>query len=178
MAEATPIHTRKVPIGNYLKSGRLQDVITLITVLAVDEYLFRNEEALTTAIRGVPLSDVSWVDVALKHPEFFRPDKDVSVALLSRSYLPKTLTEQKHETRVRLTIEQTQDLINVAVSLHDKALTRRQLNFTIWIPICVALLGGAAAIINSMVASHLNAATIKPVQDSLQVLKTILLNKK
>jgi hypothetical protein len=114
----------------------------------------------------------------LQHPEFFRPDKEVSVALLSRSYLPTTVTEQNQETRVRLTIEQTQDLINVAVSLHDKALTRRQLNFTIWIPICVALLGGAAAIINSIVSSHLNASIIKPVQDSLQVLKTILLNKK
>lgn len=37
---------------------------TLITVLAVDEYLFRNEEALRTAIRGTPLSGADWIDIA------------------------------------------------------------------------------------------------------------------
>jgi hypothetical protein len=47
MVEAAPIHNKMVHIGNYLKSGRLQDVITLITVLAVDEYLFRNEDGST-----------------------------------------------------------------------------------------------------------------------------------
>jgi hypothetical protein len=56
MTTSTPIHAQDVPIGNYLINGRLQDVITLITVLAVDEYLFRNEDALKTAIRGKPLS--------------------------------------------------------------------------------------------------------------------------
>jgi len=77
-----------------------------------------------------------------------------------------------------LTIDQTQDLINVAVALHDKALARKQLNFTIWIPIFVAVLAGLGAIINSIVSSHLNASTIKPLQDSLEIIKTAVMHKK
>lgn len=172
MATTTPIHDKVVPRGNYLKKGRLQDVITLITILAVDENLFRNEDSLKTSIRGIPFSLKSWIDIALEHPEFFRPDREVSVALLSRSYLPQIQTQQGHETRERLTVDQTQDLINVAVALHDKELARRQLNFTIWIPTQVALLAGLAAVINSAISSHLNASSIKPLQASLEVIKS------
>lgn len=178
MAASTPIHAQYAPIGNYLINGRLQDVITLITVLAVDEYLFRNEEDLRTAIRGTPLSGAQWVDIALKHPEFFRPDADVSVALLPRSYFPVKFTTNGAETRDRLTMEQTQALINVAISLHDKRFSRRQLKYTIWIPIVVALLAGGAAIFSSIVTHNLNTTSIKSLQDSIEGLKTLISNKK
>ncbi|MES2238943.1 MAG: hypothetical protein V4497_01660 [Bacteroidota bacterium] len=124
----------------YTIANRLSDVIRLITVLAIDKHSFRTIENLEKAIRGLPSSAKTWLEIAETHPEFFRPNGEkTSIALLIRSYLP---TKEDY-SREPLTIEETQKLIEVAISLHEKEIQRFQRNSHIFplIIAAIALLG-------------------------------------
>ena len=105
----------------YTIENRLSDVVRLITVLSIDKYSFRTIENLEKAIRGLPSSAKTWLEIAEKHPEFFRPNgENTSIALLIRSYLPT----KEDDSREPLTINETQKLIEVAISLHEKEIER------------------------------------------------------
>ena len=47
-----PLNEQKIKPGSYLKKGRLQDVIALITVLSIDNNDFKKEEDLKNQLRG------------------------------------------------------------------------------------------------------------------------------
>ena len=134
-------NTKKSMNKRYRIANRLSDVIRLITVLAIDKHSFRTIDNLEKAIRGIPSSAKTWLQIAEMHPEFFRPNGDKTlIALLIRSYLPT----QEDDSREPLTIEETQKLIEVAISLHEKEIQRHQSNSHIF-PLIIAvivLLGG------------------------------------
>jgi len=107
----------------YTIENRLADVIRLITVLAIDKHAFRTIGNLQDAIRGLPSSAKTWLEIAHQHPEFFRPNGgETSIALLIRSYLPIN----EDNTREPLSIEETQKLIDVAISMYEKEIEQSQ----------------------------------------------------
>jgi hypothetical protein len=71
----------------YLEPGRLEDVIALIQLLGLDEYVHREENAIHKALTGAPSSADTWCDIGRRHPEFFRVfggRESDSVALIAR----------------------------------------------------------------------------------------------
>lgn len=130
----------------YLKQNRLSDVIRLISVLGVDDnYSFRKSDGLEKTLNGKPKSAQDWFEIAKEHPEFFKFNvAGDSVVLLFRS-LAKPNSESKREP---LSIDQTQKLIDQAISLHDKQILRLQKN-SFFIPIITAII---ASITTGLVA--------------------------
>lgn len=126
----------------YTHQHRLSDVIALISVLATDEYTFRSVEKLETALRSKPKSVAEWAAIAEDHPEFFRFNgKRTSIALLIRSYF----VEDENKQREPLKVAETQKLIDVAITLHDKELARGQ-RFGYWFPLIVAFISLAGLV--------------------------------
>jgi hypothetical protein len=121
----------------YLKQNRLSDVIRLISVLGIEEaYSFRRSDGLTKTLNGKPKSGKNWFEIAEDHPEFFKFNvAGDSVVLLFRS-LTKPDANDKREP---LTIDQTQKIIDQAISLHDKQIARFQKN-NFLIPILTAII--------------------------------------
>ncbi len=127
-----------MPKSKYLIKGRLEDVITLITVLATHEHtnhlvdsLKKNEDTLKDNILREPISEVkdqSWFQIGMEHPEFFTRNgrkEDKCLALLVRFY---QLVVKLPDYRERLSIDQTQNLIGKAYKLHEKAYNRSNNN--------------------------------------------------
>ncbi|KIC02791.1 hypothetical protein OA88_06610 [Flavobacterium sp. JRM] len=153
----------------YTKAHRLSDVIRLITVLAIDKYSFRNIENLEKAIRGKPLSASSWLEIANIHPEFFRPNGDnTSIALLLRSYLPT----KNDDSREALSILETQNLIEVAISLHDKEIQRFQRNGHLF-PLIVAIIALLGVIFTSIFNHYFSNDTNSKLDSINQSIKQI-----
>jgi hypothetical protein len=151
----------------YTSPNRLSDVIRLLTILSIDRHAFRSSENLERAIRGTPLSANNWQEIAIQHPEFFRPNHNNEyVALLIRSYLPT----KENDSRDPLTIDQTQKLIDVAISLHDKEIQRIQL-FSFWFPIIVAIIA-VAGVIYTANRSFNAKQKIELIENTLQQIKT------
>ena len=136
---------------SYSDPNRLADVMALIQVLAQAEYARRSEKGLTAQLQGTPKSATTWTSLAEGHREFFRvrlPDAEkpeASLALISRHVLPK----DAQGVRKPLTPEVTAKLLEIAISLHDREVTRKQRFITMlttFIPIGVAIIAGLFAI--------------------------------
>ena len=56
----------------YVKNGRLEDVLSLLQVLALDKSSHRSEGGLKKELYSVPVSANGWLALAKDHPEFFR----------------------------------------------------------------------------------------------------------
>ena len=56
----------------YLIDERLEDVLALIQVLALDKDSHRSEEGLKSELPARPDSSESWLKLAKEHQEFFR----------------------------------------------------------------------------------------------------------
>lgn len=142
----------------YLIPNRLSDVIRLIIVLSVDKQNFRKEEGLTGTLRDTPKSGDSWLEIAKDHPEFFRFGKDkLSIVLLIRFILMKDVEDG--ELRPPLSVDQTQKLVDQAISLHDKQLARYQRNSfktAIWAAYIAAAATLIAGVISYAIAIHSN----------------------
>lgn len=153
----------------YTKAHRLSDVIRLITVLAIDKYSFRNIQNLEAAIRGKPLSATSWLEIANIHPEFFRLNGDnTSIALLLRSYLPT----KEDDSREPLSITETQNLIEVAISLHDKEIELFQRN-SHFFPLIVAMIALLGVIFTSIFSHYFSNDTNGKLDSINQSIKQI-----
>ncbi len=126
----------------YLKEGRLEDVLALMQVLALDEDSHRSEEGLKSELPSRPQSETSWLALAKAHPEFFRVDerRKHPIALVTRH-----VSEGSGKKRPPLTPEHTQALLTVAIELHDREIKRRQ-RWAVLIPIWVAVISGIAVI--------------------------------
>jgi len=126
-----------------LKAGRLQDVLALIQVLALDKHAHRSASGLVSELQGPPRSAVAWSEVAASHPEFFRneEDKEHGVSLVARHVLPE------NESGVReLPVEFAGKLLSLAVELHDRQL-RRAKAWEVFVPVFVAVIAGVVGIL-------------------------------
>jgi Flp pilus assembly protein CpaB len=126
----------------YLKDGRLEDVLALIQVLALDKDSHRSEEGVKSELPALPNSAGSWLQLAKEHQEFFRvvEDRKFPISLVTRH-----VSSESGEKRPPLSPEHTQALLNSAIELHDRQIRRSQ-RWTVLIPIWVAVIGGAIAI--------------------------------
>lgn len=125
--------------NKYLKVGRLEDVMALIQVLALDEYSYRSEEGIKSELRAKPSSSVSWFQLAKEHQEFFRAVEGRKYPI---SLVIRHISENTEKNRPPLSPEHTQALLNSAIELHDRQI-RRSERWTVLIPIWVALISGA-----------------------------------
>jgi hypothetical protein len=130
----------------YAKPERLTDVMALIQVLALDKYTHRTEKKLREEMQqDVPNSGSSWTEVARQHPEFFRvnPKSGHPVSLVSRHVMEK---EPNSDRRPSLDGRFVESLLASAIDIHDRQV-RRSEKWTILIPVWVALVTGAIALI-------------------------------
>ena len=107
----------------YLLWGRLEDVMSLIQVLALAPHAHRAESALQTVLRDKPQSAGTWMEIARSHSEFFRVyegTKGPSASLVARHVLPK-------EGGRKLSPEFVSSLMMAAVQIHAGQLQRRQI---------------------------------------------------
>ncbi len=126
-----------------LRPDRLQDVLALIQVLALDRHTHRSADGLLSELQGPPRSAPSWALVAADHPEFFRvrPGTEHGVSLVARHVLPK------NDQGVRdLPADLTGKLLSLVVELHDRQL-RRAKAWEIFVPVLVAVIAGAISLI-------------------------------
>ena len=128
--------------SKYLIDGRLEDVLALIQVLALDKDSHRSEEGLKSELPARPSSSKSWLKLAKEHQEFFRvvESKKRPISLVTRH-----VSEETAEKRPPLSPDHTQTLLNSAIELHDRQIRRSQ-RWAVMIPIWVAVIGGAVAV--------------------------------
>jgi hypothetical protein len=129
---------------------RLEDVVRLISVLSLHTSTFLDLNGINRATRGNPISADTWFKIAIEHPEFFRFNGDEKfIALLLRSYLPIDTELTQYETRIKLTLEETQKLIDVALELHDRERERGQ-RLNVYVPLVSALIAGALGCVSTL----------------------------
>jgi hypothetical protein len=135
--------------ATYLEHGRLEDVLALIQLLALDEHAHRSEDGLCKDLQGTPHSKRRWTDLAAAHPEFFRVTADGRhrVSLLSRHVTPKVGDDTKP-----LSPEFTSHLLTAAIELHDRQVKRAE-RWAYLIPVWAAVVAATAAIIVSIIGA-------------------------
>jgi hypothetical protein len=137
----------------YTDPNRLADVMALIQVLAQGPHAMRTEQYLKQQLRGIPTSGPpTWMSLAGSHREFFRvrpPDeqhKEGDVALIWRHALQVEENDLQEGKRPPLSPESIAKLLEIAVSLHDRDVTRRQ-RLHYLIPIATAIIAGLFSIL-------------------------------
>ena len=138
-------------VSSYLAEGRLGDVLALIQVLGYGRLSVPDEQQIHDRIQGRPRSARSWLEVAMKHPEFFRVTKADGepnpltaeagqgnkvepaasadrAALLVRFLMPRTIDDGpgRPKLRERLDSDTVAKLMDVAIDLHDRQAVRDQ----------------------------------------------------
>jgi len=135
-------------IPKYTLDFRLQDVIALIQVLSFEETALRTEDGLEIVI-GKPKSSKkgNWEDIAVEHPEFFRFNKEVPFpfSLIARYAKPPKGNGQREV----LSIDYVLCLLNLATTLHDKEIKRKE-NWKIWFPPIMAAIPGVISLLISL----------------------------
>ena len=128
----------------YATPERLSDVMALIQVLALDKYAHRSESGLQQELQIRPRSAKKWTEVAQGHPEFFRvqTDRDHPISLVARHVLPR----EPAGGAAHISAEFVAGLLKAAIDIHDRQVRRCE-RWTYLVPIWVALIGGAVAVI-------------------------------
>jgi hypothetical protein len=146
----------------YLKPGRLSDVLTLIQVLAYDPSARRTAEGLKKKLYHTPGTAATWIELGKEHPEFFRvldpegdPEKKESVALIARFVLPATSSGKSKPQTPPLNSDVTNNLMNLAVELHDREVQHRDRWKTVLVPTVVAIIAAAASITAAVISTSL-----------------------
>lgn len=124
----------------YLVPGRLEDVLALIQVLAMDKARLRGESALGEVLNGSPNSARTWMEVAKRHREFFRVfdgGGDPKIALTARHL------NAQHEDGGRLESWLLRGLLDAAIQIHAGQLQRKQVSKAGWIGGAIGGLVGA-----------------------------------
>lgn len=125
----------------YLRPGRVSDVMALLQVLAFDEHAHRSESGLREELQKAPYSADTWTEVASQHPEFFRvrPTGDHVVSLLARHVTPRG-----ENGRLPLSPEHVKELLNAALSIHDRELEQSR-HWHVWLPLGGVVVGAVIA---------------------------------
>lgn len=165
MAKASPTH------GDYLKLGRLADVLTLIQILAYDESAKGTSGKVTAQLQRGPISADSWTLLGKEHAEFFRVfheedanEKNDSVTLLARFVLKPTLMPDGRRITPTLSNEVTGHLMDLAVQLHDRQLQQRDRWKTVLIPVIAAIIAAGSAISAAVISTLKKPAQCPPNQ--------------
>jgi hypothetical protein len=144
----------------YLITGRLNDVLALIQVLAFDPYAHRSESGIQDELQGAPHSAETWTMIAKAHPEFFRvnTNEKLGISLVARHVIPVDKNKKRE-----LPPEFIGRLLSAAIDLHDRQVKLAE-RWTYLIPIWVALIGGIFMIGSLLLKSCMdnNKLTIKP----------------
>jgi len=150
----------KANIGSYCKQGRLADVLTLIQVLAYCPTSRRTEEGLHLTLASVPQTATSWLLLAAEHPEFFRVRSNVEkpiVSLVSRFVQQPEIATSGEEHHPPLSPEISNNLMGLAVELHDREL-RRSERWQVYMPLVVALTAGLFTVFGIILKTWLGGA--------------------
>ena len=148
-------------ISTYLSEGRLADVLSLIQVLAYDRNTSRSEDGLRDELQRTPRSAPTWIELASQHPEFFRvrkkDDRTERVALLARYVLEYQPTQDgEDEKRPPLPPDITNKLMDTAIGLHDRQLTRSErwkVIASLLIPMLIAVIAATATITAAVITA-------------------------
>lgn len=124
--------------GPYTKPNRLADVLALIQVLALDKHAHRSQEGITEELQGQPRSSTDWYRLAAEHPEFFRvnPESEHGLSLAARHVLPR----EQDQPRPTLQPEFTSVLLQTAITLHDRQVSKAERFRSLWPPIITGVL--------------------------------------
>jgi hypothetical protein len=130
--------------AEYLKDGRLADVMALIQVLVLDKDIHRSEQGFLDELQSKPQSASTWIEVASKHPEFFRVNQQNSypVSLIARHV---TTTGTNNDSK-ELPFELLGQLLQAAISLHDRQVARAEW-WTHMTPIYAALISAVCSLL-------------------------------
>ena len=131
----------------YLKENRLEEVLAMLQVLALDKRPYRSESGFKAVLSDKPISSSCWIDLAKEYPEFFRvaDDKKFPVSLVTRY-----VSTGEEMNRPALSPEHTQAILSTAIELHDRELKRNQ-RWTVLIPIWVAVIGGIVILVKTFI---------------------------
>ncbi|WP_460586583.1 hypothetical protein [Haliea atlantica] len=132
----------------YLINGRLEDVLALIQLVALDAASHRSEQGLLAELPEWPDSAESWTQLAKEHQEFFWvvEGRNHPISLVTRH-----VSEEAGTQRPPLSPEHTKALLNASIELHDRQ-TRRSQRWTVLIPIWMAVIGGLLALLKELVS--------------------------
>jgi len=142
----------------YTDPNRLGDVMALIQVLALGRLAIRSEKELTDRLQGKPTSKATtWGSLAENHREFFRvlpsetDPREGNVALIWREALPVVEgTVLRERERPALSPESVAKLLEIAVSLHDREITRKQ-RLAYLVPIAAVIIAGLFSILGLVI---------------------------
>jgi hypothetical protein len=142
----------------YTKPGRLQDVLALIQVLALDENTRRTKDGIEKELQGDPSSAPDWFTLALEHRELFRVNlKSVSpLSLVARYILP----QEGEEKRPPLPSDFVSTLIKTAIDLHDRQLQAKEW-WKSWISFAAAILAALVGAAVPLITLWLNKGCTK-----------------
>ena len=128
----------------YATPERLSDVMALIQVLALDKHAHRSECGLQKELQILPRSAPTWTEVAKDHPEFFRVQTggDYPISLVARH----VLLGQREGGAAHISADFVAGLLRAAIDIHDRQVRRCE-RWTYLVPIWVALIGAAAAVV-------------------------------
>jgi hypothetical protein len=120
-------------------------VLSLIQVLALDEYTRRTKDGIEKELQSSPTSASDWFTLAQEHREFFRVNlKSRSpLSLVARYVLP----HEEEEHRPPLPSDFVSTLLNTAINLHDRQVQAKEW----WKPWISFAAGILAAIIGAAV---------------------------
>jgi len=134
---------------SYLQGDRLADVIRLITLLAKTElFTFREIKGIGIDLNGPPKSAVGWFELAAEHPEFFRFSQDGERLVLLLRFVSRIIVNQQ-EQYPALSIDQTQKLVEQAITLHDKQLQLYQRN-DFKVPLWTAVIAAIVTLVTTV----------------------------
>lgn len=155
----------------YLKSGRLADVVRLISVLAIGEkWNFRKNEGLNGTLNGIPNSAKEWFIIAKEHPEFFKFNQSEDAVVLLLRFVSR-IEVNGIDKYPSLTIDQTQKLIDQSIALHDKEINRLQKN-SYRIPLITTLLTLLVSLCITYLTLKNNDETIKRLENKIDIILT------
>ncbi|MBA4192827.1 MAG: hypothetical protein C0467_33100 [Planctomycetaceae bacterium] len=143
--------SRKHQSREYLKPGRLEDVIALIQVLGLDKHVHRGENALVETLKEKPTSGENWCELSRRHPEFFRvyPGRSGdSVALIARH-----LTASGDEGS-QLSPEYIHGLVEAAIRIHHGQLQRKQILRATWAVVAFTVLPSLGSVAAAIIAAR------------------------
>ncbi|PLP98896.1 hypothetical protein [Cupriavidus pauculus] len=110
----------------YLRDGRLADVLALIQILALHEKTRRINSRLENELRGKPNTADDWVTIGRQHREFFNvvtpkeEGKSPNVALIARDSQEWEPSAKGEDVKPVLPLETTIKLMDMATELHDR----------------------------------------------------------